>query len=113
MKKLLILCLIISYIGTAQAPGPSDETFNEKNTRIALGEMRAHLRSGTSALDSAFTLASNNFDVNHYRCEWQLDPAVKYISGKVTARFTITASTTTISFDLNKKLIADSVLYHG
>src|SRR5687767_2959840 len=113
MKKLLFLCLIIAQVGTSQVPEPSNQTFNERNARIALSEMRAYLRSGASPQDSAFTLASNNFDVSYYRCEWQIDPAIKYIKGTVTALFTVTESTNSISFDLSKKLVADSVLYHG
>jgi len=57
--------------------------------------------------------ASPDFKVDHYRLEWEIDPAVRYIKGKVTASFTITSSTNTIQFDLTDTLRVDSVVYHG
>jgi len=55
------------------------------------------------------TLASTNFDVKYYRCEWEVDPAVYYITGKVTIYFVITTSGSSISFDLMNGLNVDSV----
>ncbi len=55
------------------------------------------------------TLASNNFDVKYYRCEWEVNPAVNYISGKVTVYYLITTTTSSISFDLMNGLNVDSV----
>src|SRR4030095_11777512 len=59
------------------------------------------------------SLASGNFNVHHYRCDWQVDPAVRYINGKITSTFTIISSTNSISFDCSSQLTIDSVLYHG
>ena len=55
------------------------------------------------------TAASTNFDVKYYRCEWELDPAVRYIKGKVTAYFLATENTSSITLDLTSSLNADSV----
>ena len=57
--------------------------------------------------------ASNNFDIGYLRCEWQVDPAVSYLQGKVTVVFTITGSGDKITFDCYSGLTVDSVLYHG
>lgn len=57
--------------------------------------------------------ASSNFNVQFYRCEWRVDPAVRFISGTVTSRFTISAPASSIVFDLSDTLIVDSILYHG
>jgi len=59
------------------------------------------------------SLASGNFNVHHYRCEWQVDPAVRYINGKITSTFTITSPTTSIVFDCSSQLTIDSIKYHG
>ena len=69
-------------------------------------ESRGYLRG---AGQEQLTGASNNFDVKYYRCEWEVDPAVRFIKGKVTAYFTITAAANSISFDLVSSLITDSV----
>ena len=73
---------------------------------IALAESRAYSRF--QLLKDA-TSASQNFDIKYYRCEWQVDPAVRYITGKVTSYFIITSPADYISFDLMDALIVDSV----
>ncbi|HUQ96291.1 MAG TPA: M1 family metallopeptidase, partial [Chitinophagaceae bacterium] len=60
----------------------------------------------------AQSVASSNFDVHFYRCEWQVDPAVRFIKGAVHTYFTITETTRSITFDLARALTVDSVLYH-
>ena len=53
--------------------------------------------------------ASANFDVSYYRCEWQADPAVRYIKGIVTSYFVINSSANSIVYDLSDSLQVDSV----
>ena len=55
------------------------------------------------------SMASANFDVKYYRCEWEVDPAVRAITGKVTVYYLIISSTNSISLDLTSFLITDSV----
>jgi len=80
--------------------------YAEKVNAIADMERTAHERLMDN--DNT-TLASNNFDVKYYRCEWEVDPAVRFIKGKVTLYFTITAAGNSISLDLMSPLITDSV----
>ncbi|MEO6314794.1 MAG: M1 family aminopeptidase [Chitinophagaceae bacterium] len=61
----------------------------------------------------ARTAASENFDVNFYRCEWDVDPAVRFITGKVTSYFTMTIAGDKITYDLSDTLKVDSITYHG
>ena len=49
------------------------------------------------------------FNVIYYRCEWQTDPAVRYIQGIVTSYFIITSSASSILYDLSDSLQVDSV----
>ncbi len=57
--------------------------------------------------------ASQGYDVSYYRCNWKLDPAIKYISGRITTYFKPTESALdSIDFNLNNVLTVDSVLYH-
>jgi aminopeptidase N len=74
--------------------------------KIVLSEKASHER--ILSPDNV-TGASNNFDVKYYRCEWEADPAVRSIKGKVTVYFTITASSNSISLDLMSALTTDSV----
>jgi len=59
------------------------------------------------------TGASGNFDVKYYRCEWEVDPAIRYITGKVTVHYQVTATSNSISLDLMNGLIVDSVKQRG
>ncbi|MBM3416932.1 MAG: T9SS type A sorting domain-containing protein [Bacteroidetes bacterium] len=55
------------------------------------------------------TQASANFDVKYYRCEWEVNPAIRYITGKVTVYYLMTAASSSVSLDLMNGLIVDSV----
>lgn len=79
-------------------------TFTTKD--IAALEASAHSRI---VLGRGGSLSSGNFDVNYYRCQWEIDPAVRYIKGAVTVYFTITSSTSSVTMDLMNTLTADSV----
>jgi aminopeptidase N len=59
------------------------------------------------------SLASDNFDVKFYRCEWEVDPAIRYIKGKVTVYFKMSSSSTNIVLDLMNALNVDSIKHHG
>ncbi len=56
---------------------------------------------------------STNYDVKYYRCMWEVDPAVRYISGNVTTIFKITEPLAdSVVFDLAEVMTVDSVRYH-
>ena len=60
------------------------------------------------------TGATGNFDVKHYLCEWEVDPAIRYISGRVTVFFKMNENANSISLDLmNAGLTTDSIHYHN
>lgn len=59
------------------------------------------------------SVASPDFNVGFYRCEWEVDPAVRFIRGRVTSYFTITNATNTITYDLHAALQVDSILFRG
>jgi aminopeptidase N len=74
---------------------------------IARMEMQAHQNRFNGV--SARTFASNNFDVKYYRCEWEVDPAIRFITGKVTVYFVMTSSSASITLDLMNSLTVDSI----
>jgi aminopeptidase N len=105
--SFLIICMIIFIHGYAQY----DHDYCKQVNNIALTARMSHDRLIDAS--SAATSASANFDVKYYRCEWTVDPAIRYIRGEVTVYFTIIASTNSISFDLMNVLTVDSVLHHN
>lgn len=64
-------------------------------------------------LEKISSQASGNFRVTHYRFVWDLDPAVRYISGNVTATLQISSSAGFVVFDLTDMLTVDSIRYRG
>ncbi len=95
---------IITFISTGYAQ-PSKDYFNSQNKIIS--EEKNSFASVASMQNAS--QASDNFKVNYYRCEWQVDPSVRYINGKITCYFKITTSTDNIIFDLMYSLVVDSV----
>ena len=106
MRILLIFLVFISLPGIAQTPAENCKEVHD----IALMEQSAHQRNiaGNISMES-ITSASNNYDVKYYRCEWEINPAVRFITGKVTVYFVITAATNNIQIDLMNPLTVDSV----
>src|SRR6185369_7774136 len=103
MRLVFTLLFFIGLKSFAQTVGDDCKNIND----IAMMERLSHERL---ASNEQLTFASNNFDVKYYRLEWEVDPAIRYITGKVTVYYVITSSTNTISFDLmSNGLAVDSV----
>jgi aminopeptidase N len=103
MRLAFVFLIFISVKTFAQTVGDDCKSIND----IAMMERLSHERL---ASNEQFTFASNNFDIKYCRLEWEIDPAIRYITGKVTAYYLITSSTNTISFDLmSSGLTVDSV----
>lgn len=115
MKKWYIILLFT--IAGAQAQLPSSTRTGVLETKgIAAEEARSFQRlrdaqGGNDNINS--TVASGNFNVSYYRCEWKIDPNVRYIAGTVTSYFRISEATNSVTWDLQEKLRVDSVLYHN
>ena len=117
MKSLLIhsliLCIFCGTTGNAFAqysPGSNSEKIIESEKQHFIN---LRMQAGSQDKTLFFTSASGNFDISFYRCEWQIDPAVRFIRGKVTACFAITASSDKIVFDLSDTLTVDSIVFRG
>jgi aminopeptidase N len=109
MKFLLSILFTFSFLMA------NSQTFDS-----VLNEMKSIAKNEQNSAQNALNAqknaklmsgASNNFDVKHYKCEWQIDPAIKYIRGKVRTTFTTNTQVNNIIFDLTSTLIVDSVLY--
>ncbi len=106
MRLLFILCMLF---GTAVSAQTTPDIFNPAG-EIALFEKKAHERISTTGNNNIITNAvANNYDVKYYRCEWEVNPAARFIKGKVTVYFLVTAATNNIQLDLMSPLVVDSV----
>lgn len=74
-------------------------------------EKNAHLKSSLRGFSTATGVS---FDVKYDRCEWQVDPNVYAIAGKVTSYIVpVVSSLNTLDFDLHAPLVVDSIYYHN
>lgn len=106
MRTILFFIIFSSLKLSAQ----QQEEYFKSISNIAQEEQRAQERINTiSNTTAAITSASNNYDVKYYRCEWEVNPAVRFIAGKVTVYFMVTSSTNNIQIDLANTLVVDSI----
>jgi aminopeptidase N len=105
MRLLLLLLSLNVFFVKAQQSFEIDKDINT----IINKEREAYSRLTQLGAGESLTFASTNFDVKYYRCEWEVDPAVRYITGKVTIYFTVTAPATSITVDIMNALVVDSV----
>ena len=100
----IIFLFIVAFISIAY--GQSSQDYLKSQNKIIDTEKETFASiENTEKTSKAFL----NFEVTYYRCEWNVDPAVRYIRGKVTSYFKITVGTDSISFDLTDSLIVDSI----
>jgi aminopeptidase N len=102
MRLILLFFLLISFGANAQQPANTCKQIND----IALAEQLAHTRVDGPA---GILTGASDFDVKYYRCEWEVDPAIRFIKGKVTVYFVVAVPAASINLDLMSPLIVDSV----
>lgn len=96
------LALVLPFCAVAQSL--------EELKGIAQQEAEAYHRVQLQSNQLAqFTAASGTFDVKYYRCEWEIDPAVRYISGKVTVFYVAKTAMNTIDLDLMSTMTVTEV----
>ena len=104
--RFIIIILIFTGISCFAQTAEEVKFSND----IALMERDAHMHlfSGKET-----TVNSDNYDVKYYRCEWEVDPAIRYIKGQITIYFKTIVASTSISVDLMSPLVTDSVIQRG
>lgn len=107
MKKYLVLLFasaLTLHINAQQPVHP------ESQVDIPAMEQKAHEGMFRSVLGGA----ANTYDINYNRCEWQIDPAVRYIKGAITTYFKpVAASFDQMQFDLDTVFTIDSIKFHS
>ena len=93
MKKYYLLIFSFVVFG-ALAQNSAIET-----SQIAESERK----SAAPLLQFAANPKTANYDVTYHKLEFTVDPAVNYISGKVTTTFTALSDLSTVTFDFYKK----------
>ncbi len=101
MHRLMLLFLLLIPVMCI-----SQET---TTSSIAIMEKQVHQRMLQTGLAAS---ATSSIDVSYYRCEWEVDPANRYIGGAVTVYFKTKEALNQVTLDMMQVLVTDSVLYH-
>lgn len=103
MKNIyLLLALFFISIGFGQEKEITVES-------IAAAEMK----SATQLVNFVVNPNTLNYDITYHKLEFTVNPAVYFISGKVTTTYTALANMSTITFDFANELTASSVKRAG
>ncbi len=104
MRSFLLLTLALSTFPALAQLNYDEAAFDEtvRSERHPIGD-----------LDRSGDPPTRGYDMKYLRCTWDLDPAVRYISGSVTSYFTATADLDQLIFDLSDSLTVDDVTMHG
>lgn len=100
-KTYLILFLFSIALSYAQQ--------QDNLSKIATAEMR----SASNLMAVVVNPDTENYDITYHKLEFNVDPTVYLISGKITTTYTALANMTSIVFDLANELTVSSVVSNG
>jgi hypothetical protein len=112
-KKILLsaFCVIYFLSGQSQSTHSLAPKLEDIGNIANFEKGRFHRHTGMQLRDLS---EGSDYNVTHYNCEWQVDPAINYVAGKVTTTFLTTVEgLDSVQFDLHSDLTVDSVIYHG
>lgn len=99
MKNTIIAFLFLYFI----AANAQDSILETR--RIAASEMKSAERQMTLLVNPN----TQNYDITYHKLEFNVDPAVYLVSGKITTTYTALANMNTLTFDLSNTLTVSSV----
>ena len=99
MKNLVVAVFFFCFI-VANAQDPTTETTKIAATEMKFAEKQMNLMVNPN---------TQNYDITYHKLEFNVDPAVYLVSGKITTTYTALANMNTLTFDLSNTLIVSSV----
>jgi aminopeptidase N len=103
MRKTFLLFFLFSFsISFAQK---EQEELNEI--------VNAEMKSASNLMAFALNPNTLNYDITYHQLEFTVDPAVSFISGKITTTFTALTDMNSITFDMANELVVSSVIKNG
>lgn len=103
MKKTYLLLLLFSITFSF-----SQSNENEKDEIV-----NAEMKSAASIMEFAINPNTTNYDITYHKLELTVDPAVYFISGKITTTFTALSNMNSITFDMANELTVSLVKKNG
>ncbi|WP_333599328.1 M1 family aminopeptidase [Flavobacterium sp.] len=99
MKKIYIFCLCLSI----------SFSFAQNNRKRLNSIAEAEMKAAAKIANFQANPHTQNYDITYHKLEFTVNPAVYFITGKVTTTFRALSNMTTVTFDLNNVLTVSSV----
>lgn len=99
MKKIFLFCFLLftSFV------------FSQDNL-VLFEKMRAsEANSASKTMNVKTNPNTANYDITYHKLEFSVDPAVRFVSGKVTTTYTALSDMTSLTFDFSNALTVSSV----
>lgn len=104
----IFFCLVIMNHAKSQEV---NEVIQTTNSLVEIEQKAAINKAIRSSKNETLSKASSNFDIHYLSCNWNIDPAIRYIQGNVKLGFTITEKASSIILDLANELLVDSIQF--
>ncbi|MBT8384389.1 MAG: peptidase M1, partial [Bacteroidia bacterium] len=75
--------------------------------------VEAEAKAAHKIINYKANINTSNYDLTYHRLEWNIDPAVAFISGNVTSTFTAKEDLNTVTFDLADNMTVSGVTQNG
>lgn len=99
MKKTCFIYLLLSV----------SFAFAQKNLNTTNAIAEAEMKSAANLMNLKVNPNTSNYDITYHKLEFIINPAVYFITGKVTTTFKALNDMTTVTFDLSNQLTVSSV----
>ena len=99
MKNTIVAVLFLCFMAV------SAQVSTSEICKIAASEMKSAKKKMNLEVNSN----TQNYDITYHKLEFNVDPAIYFISGKITTTYTALANMNTLTFDLSNTLIVSSV----
>jgi uncharacterized membrane protein len=99
MKNTIVAVLFLCFMAV------SAQVSTSEICKIAAAERNSAKKKMNLEVNSN----TQNYDITYHKLEFNVDPAIYFISGKITTTYTALANMNTLTFDLSNTLIVSSV----
>ena len=112
INAIALLIIFMSTNANAQqsASEITQDIFNQHDVHVCSHTKQLML---AKKMKGSKSFAAANIDITYTRMEWEIDPAVKYISGVVTPYFIAMQDLNQFNLEKDSNLIVDSIIFHG
>ena len=99
MRNTIVAVLFLCFMAVSAQDSTSEIC------KIAASEMKSAKKKMNLEVNSN----TQNYDITYHKLEFNVDPAIYFISGKITTTYTAITNMNTLTFDLSNTLIVSSV----